>query len=95
MKPLVIPHQELNPDTLRAMLEDFVTRDGTDYGDLETPIAQRIDLVLRQLRAGKAFILYDAEAASFTIGSAEHLRAAEPGSTEIGNGRQTTDQGYD
>ena len=95
MKPLVIPHQELNPDTLRAMLEDFVTRDGTDYGELETPIAQRIDLVLRQLRAGKAFILYDAEAASFTIGSAEHLRAAEPGSTETGYGRQTTDQGYD
>lgn len=95
MKPLVIPYQELNPDTLHAMVEDFVTRDGTDYGELETPIAQRIDLVLRQLRAGKAFILYDAEAASFTIGSAEHLRAAEPGSTETGYGRQTTDQGYD
>ncbi len=91
MKPLVIPHQELNPDTLRAMVEDFVTRDGTDYGELETPMAQRIDLVLRQLRAGKAFILYDAEAASFTIGSAEHLRAAEPSSTKTGNGRQTTD----
>lgn len=95
MKPLVIPYQELNPDTLRAMVEDFVTRDGTDYGELETPITQRIDLVLRQLRAGKAFILYDAEAASFTIGSAEHLRTAEANSTETGNGRQTTDHRYD
>jgi uncharacterized protein YheU (UPF0270 family) len=73
MKPLVIPHEELNPDTLRAMLEDFVTRDGTEYGEIETPIAERIDFVLRQLRTGKAFILFDAESASFTIGSREQM----------------------
>jgi uncharacterized protein YheU (UPF0270 family) len=77
MKPLVIPHEELNPDTLRAMLEDFVTRDGTEYGENETPIAERIDFVLRQLRAGKAFILYDAESASFTIGSREQMTAQD------------------
>jgi uncharacterized protein YheU (UPF0270 family) len=78
MKPLVIPHEELNPDTLRAMLEDFVTRNGTEYGEIETPIAERIDFVLRQLRAGKAFILYDAESASFTIGSREQMTTQEP-----------------
>lgn len=78
MKPLVIPYEELNPDTLRAMLEDYVTRDGTEYGETETPIAERIDFVLRQLRAGKAFILYDAESASFTIGSREQMTTQEP-----------------
>ncbi len=77
-KPLVIPHKELNPDTLRAILKDFLTRDGTEYGENETPIAERIDFVLRQHRAGNAFILYEAESASFSISSREQMTDQEP-----------------
>ena len=40
-----IPHLQLSPAALRAVIEEFVTRDGTDNSFVE----QRIKLVLRQL----------------------------------------------
>ncbi len=43
-----IPHLQLTPAVLRAVVEEFVTRDGTDHSSIE----QRIELVLRQLDAG-------------------------------------------
>ena len=38
--PMLIPHDQLEPDTLTRLIEDFVTRDGTDNGD-ETPLETR------------------------------------------------------
>ncbi len=34
---MLIPHDLLEADTLNNLLEDFVTREGTDNGD-ETPL---------------------------------------------------------
>ena len=45
-----IPHRQLSPTALRAVVEEFVTRDGTDHSSVE----RRIELVLRQLDAGDA-----------------------------------------
>lgn len=81
MTPLVIPHRGLAPDTLTALLEDFVTRDSTDYGEHDVPVAARVGQVRRQLDAGKAVIVYDAEAESFNIVPSDQaalLRAARP-----------------
>ena len=43
-----IPHLRLSPVVLQAVIEEFVTRDGTDNSSVE----QRIKLVLRQLDVG-------------------------------------------
>ena len=43
-----IPHRQLSPTALRAVVEEFVTRDGTDHSSVE----HRIELVLRQLDVG-------------------------------------------
>ena len=40
-----IPHTQPSPAALRAVVAEFVTRDGTDYSSVEP----RIDKVLRQL----------------------------------------------
>ncbi len=45
---MLIPFEQLAPDTLTRLIEDFVTRDGTDNGD-ETPLQVRIDRVRRAL----------------------------------------------
>lgn len=73
--PLIIPHRALEPDTLTALLEDYVTRDSTDSGDHEVPVAARVEQVRRQLDAGQAFIVYDAEAESFNIVPPEQAAA--------------------
>jgi len=55
---MLIPWQQLQPDTLNNLLEDFVTRDGTDNGD-ETPVNRRIERARHALEKGTAVILFD------------------------------------
>lgn len=59
-QPIVIPHSELSPDALRGVLESFVLREGTDYGEREVSLDQKVAQVLRQLQRGEAQIVFDA-----------------------------------
>ena len=68
---MLIPHQELEPATLRKVVEEFVTRDGTDSSSVET----RIEAVLRQLENGRAELHFDDDTKTCNILSRE--RASE------------------
>jgi uncharacterized protein YheU (UPF0270 family) len=57
---VLIPYDQLAPDTLNRLIEDFVTRDGTDNGD-ETPLDTRVLRVRHALAKQQAFILFDLE----------------------------------
>lgn len=57
---MLIPANLLESDTLTRLIEDFVTRDGTDNGD-ETPLQTRIERVRRALDKGEAVIVFDPE----------------------------------
>jgi hypothetical protein len=57
---VLIPYHLLEADTLTRLIEDFVTRDGTDNGD-ETPLDTRIERVRHALSKGQAVIVFDAE----------------------------------
>jgi uncharacterized protein YheU (UPF0270 family) len=62
-----IPIDMLDPDTLRSVVENFITREGTDYGAHEVSLEAKIEQVMRQLRSGKAILVFDAEADSCNI----------------------------
>jgi hypothetical protein len=62
-----IPWQNLQPETLRALIEEFVTRSGTDYGDREISLESRVLQVQELLRQGKAKIVFDPETESCDI----------------------------
>ncbi|ETX10861.1 hypothetical protein MUS1_12855 [Marinomonas ushuaiensis DSM 15871] len=57
----LIPHDSLSPDTLEQILDDIVSRDGTDYGDYDLSVAQKREQALRYLKSGEAFLLFDTE----------------------------------
>lgn len=57
---MLIPHDLLEADTLTRLIEDFVTRDGTDNGD-ETPLETRVARVRGALDKGEAVIVFDAD----------------------------------
>lgn len=57
---MLIPHELLATDTLTRLIEDFVTREGTDNGD-DTPLSTRVDRVRQALRQGTALIAFDAD----------------------------------
>lgn len=59
-QPIVIPHTDLSAEALRGVLESFVLREGTDYGEREVSLDQKVAQVLRQLERGEARIIFDA-----------------------------------
>jgi uncharacterized protein len=54
-----VPHAELSPEALRGVVESFVLREGTDYGDRDVPFERKVADVLRQLERREAAIMYD------------------------------------
>lgn len=69
--PVIIPHQRLSPDALRGVIEAFVTREGTDYGLQDIPLATKVGQVQHHLDAGTAVIVYDEATDSCTIQPAD------------------------
>jgi uncharacterized protein YheU (UPF0270 family) len=62
-----IPHDQLPADTLRAIVEEFVTREGTDYGHAAHSLDEKVEQVLTQIRRGDVLILFDPELDSVTL----------------------------
>ena len=70
---MMIPHRMLSPEALRGVIEAFITREGTDYGVHEVPLATKVGQVWHQLDAGTAVIVYDEATDSCTIQSIEQI----------------------
>ena len=62
-----VPHQALSSEALRGIIEEYVTRAGTDYGAREKAIEEKIADVQRQLERGEAVIMFDAATATTNI----------------------------
>lgn len=55
---MLIPWQQLNAETLQRLIESYVLREGTDYGDEEVSLAEKTAAVLQQIQQGQVLILY-------------------------------------
>ena len=66
--------EDLSPSALRGLLEEYVTRDGTDYGRIERSVEEKIEQVRAQLRSGEARIVFDPETETANIVMARELR---------------------
>jgi len=67
MKSVEVPAAALSRDALRALVEEFVTRDGTDYGAVERGLDAKVVDVLHQLERGEVRIVFDPESETTTI----------------------------
>jgi len=70
---LIIPYQELSPEALQGVIQEFVTRDGTDYGESEVPLDTKINQILNQMHAGKVVIVFDQKTETCNIVSKDAL----------------------
>ena len=73
---ILVPWQSIPPETLEALLEEIVTRDGTDYGAVEKSTAQKLLAARRQLEAGYAYLLWNDESESASLVSPDEAREA-------------------
>ncbi len=55
---MIIPYEALSDDALDGLIEEFVTRDGTDYGDHETGLKERVMQVKLKLKNGQAVVVF-------------------------------------
>ncbi|GAL08909.1 YheU family protein [Photobacterium aphoticum] len=55
---MIIPWQDLDPETLTNLIEHFVLREGTDYGAQELSMATKVQHVRKQLESGEAVIFF-------------------------------------
>ncbi|MGH8300885.1 MAG: YheU family protein [Steroidobacteraceae bacterium] len=62
-----MPPAELSAEALRGVIEAFVLREGTDYGEREYSLEQKVSQVRAQLERGQARILFDPESNTITI----------------------------
>ena len=55
---MIIPWQDLAPETLDNLIESFVLREGTDYGEQERSLEQKVNDVKRQLKSGDVVLVW-------------------------------------
>ncbi|WP_339339195.1 YheU family protein [uncultured Oceanicoccus sp.] len=62
-----IPVEQLSEDILQAVIEEFITREGTDYGLQDYTLDQKVVQIKRQLENNKAMIVYDTISETCTL----------------------------
>jgi len=67
LPPIVVPHTELSADALNGVIESFVLREGTDYGERDVPFETKVQQVRRQLERREAEIVFDPNSESIAI----------------------------
>lgn len=62
-----VPVRRLAPDVLSSLLEEFASRDGTDYGERELSLAEKVANLQRQLEARKLALLFESESEQWDL----------------------------
>lgn len=70
---MIIPYEKLSPEALQGLIEEFVTRDGTDSGYTQKSLEENVEMVRNQLRRGEAVIVYDETSETANIVSKDSL----------------------
>jgi len=73
-----IPYKELSAATLAAIIEEYITREGTDYGDREYTLAQKVEQVKKQLERGDIYLSFDPESETCHLAAREQSAPASP-----------------
>ena len=68
-----VPFEQLNSETLRNMIQEFVSRDGADWGDSGCTLDDKYEQVLKQLRNKKVKVVFDLKSQTVNIVANEPL----------------------
>ena len=74
---MIIPYDKLSPEVLEGLIEEFVTRDGTDTGYVKKSLEQDVAKIKRQLKRGDAVIVYDQNTRTSNIVAKNDLKKSQ------------------
>jgi uncharacterized protein YheU (UPF0270 family) len=72
-----VPATALSPESIAGLVEEFITREGTDYGEREFSLAEKRETVMRQLERGDVAIVFEFEGESTTLVTKQELAKLE------------------
>lgn len=75
---IVIPYKDLSSDALRGLLEEYIFRDGTDYGVVELSLETKLENLYRQLERKDIVIVFDEILESCNVITKNELSKAMP-----------------
>ncbi|OBT10056.1 hypothetical protein A9264_03605 [Vibrio sp. UCD-FRSSP16_10] len=55
---MIVPWKEIAPETLDNLIKEYILREGTDYGEIEISLDNKIEQIKGQLQQGTAIIVY-------------------------------------
>ncbi len=64
---VVVPFDLLSAEALEGVIDDYITREGTEYGHAEQSLQEKRHQVLQQLRSGEAHIDFDEDSKTCTL----------------------------
>jgi uncharacterized protein YheU (UPF0270 family) len=72
-----VPHDQLSPEALRAVIESYVLREGTEYGERDVALDTKVNQVLRQIERGEAQIVFDPSTETIDIVVKQRVKSAD------------------
>lgn len=72
-KKVVIPYKSLSKEALGGVIQDFILREGTDYGARELSYEEKQNRVIKQLDSGYISLVFDPTLESCTLIKSEEL----------------------
>ncbi len=72
-QPLVVPWERLSEEALLGVLTEFVTREGTEYGEHDVSLDTKLEQVRTQLTLGSVVVVFDARSQSVNLVHATDL----------------------
>jgi len=62
-----VPYERLDPETLRNVIQEFVTRDGADWGEVGGALEDKVAQVMQQLRNRKVKVVFELKSQTANI----------------------------
>ena len=66
-KPVLINYKEISEEALFGIIENYIQREGTDYGVVEISPEKKFENLKKQVIRGDVLILFDPESESVTL----------------------------
>ena len=64
---MIIPYEQLSSDALQGLIEEFITREGTDYGLEEISLETKVEQIKQQLKRREIVVVFDAASETVSI----------------------------
>ncbi|WP_025565471.1 YheU family protein [Psychromonas sp. SP041] len=72
-----IPYQQLDETTLNNLIEQYILREGTDYGEVEFSLQEKTEQITQQIKNEDIYILYSELNESVTLVSKQEFQQTQ------------------